>query len=88
MKIQKFNETASIKIMNEIPKNLVPIFLEAKQAYISGEWSDNLIDTINKYSVDIRKVTDLLTEETGIMVEMGELTFRVFDDRVTMEKTI
>ena len=73
MNVQKFNETASIKIMNEIPKNLVPLFLEAKQAYINGEWSDSLIDTINKHRIDIRKVTDLSTEQSGILVEMGEL---------------
>ena len=88
MNVQKFNETASIKIMNEIPKNLVPLFLEAKQAYISGKWPDSLIDTINEHRIDIRKVTDLSTEQSGILVEMGELTFRVFGDRVTMEKTI
>ena len=88
MKVQKFNEIASIKIMNEIPKNLVPLFLEAKQAYISGEWSVSLLDTINKQRVDIREVTDPSTEQSGILVEMGELTFRLFGDRVTMEKTI
>ena len=86
MKVQKFNSTALVKILNQFQdgptfhqddSQIRAAIISARDAWISGEETYN-----GSLSVDIAE------KGSEVIVEVNDFTFRVAGDFVTKEQAI